>query len=201
MIMNIYLFLYATGKLFVPFITTINSGEEREKKLIEDACKGNLEAFEEVIKIYMKWAYTLAYRLSGEHFIAEEISQEAFIALYQNINRFRQESTLKTYLSRIILNLWRQHLRKRYREEKLTEMLKSKMKDGKNLMDEIENDNLKTKIDCAIDTLPPKQKIIFVLKHLEGLKISEIAEIVGCREGTVKAHLFKALINLRKQLK
>jgi RNA polymerase sigma-70 factor (ECF subfamily) len=149
----------------------------------------------------MEWAYTLAYRLSGEHFLAEEISQEAFIALYQSIGRFRQESTLKTYITRIILNLWRQHLRKRYREKRFTEVLQGKMKGGNNLMDKIEDDDLKARIDCAIATLPPKQKEIFILKHLEGLKISEVAEIVGCREGTVKAHLFKALMNLRKQLK
>jgi len=198
--MNIF-FLIITGKLWIPFIATINLEKEREKRLVEDACKGDLDAFEEVVRAYMEWAYTLAYRLSGEHFLAEEISQEAFIALYQSIGRFRQESTLKTYITRIILNLWRQHLRKRYREKRFTEVLQGKMKGGNNLMDKVENDDLKARIDCAIATLPPKQKEIFILKHLEGLKISEVAEIVGCREGTVKAHLFKALMNLRKQLK
>jgi len=199
--MNIYSFLIITGKLWIPIVATINLEKEREKRLVEDAGKGDLEAFEEVVRAYMRWAYTLAYRLSGEHFLAEEISQEAFVALYQNISRFRQESTLKTYLSKIIFNLWRQHLRKRYREKRFTEVLRGKMKGEDNLMDEIENDDLKAKIGCAIATLPPKQKEIFVLKHLEGFKISEVAEIVGCREGTVKAHLFKALMNLRKQLR
>jgi len=199
--MNIYGFLIIMSKLWIPFIATINLEKEREKKLIEDTCKGDLKAFEEVVRTSMRWAYNLAYRLSGEHFLAEEISQEAFIALYQNINKFKQKSTLKTYLSKIILNIWRQHLRKKYREKRFTEVLQGKMKDNKDLMDEIKNDDLKEKIECAIANLPSKQKEIFILKHLEGLKISEVAKIVGCREGTVKAHLFKALMNLRRQLK
>lgn len=199
--MNILCFLIIPGKLWLFLIATTNLEEEKGKKLLEDACKGDERAFEELVRTYMKWAYTLAYRLSGEHFLAEEISQDAFVALHQNIRSFRQESTLKTYLSKIILNLWRQYLRKKYREMKFTDTLKRRSggSNRDNLI-EVENDDLKEKINDAITTLPLKQKEIFILKHLEGLKISEVAKIIGCREGTVKAHLFKALVNLRKKL-
>ena len=172
-----------------------------EAELIALSRQGDSVAFENLIKIHMKWAYGLAYRLSGEHFLADEISQEAFVALYRSFGKFRGEARLKTYLTRIIINIWHQHLRGVYRQQNLNQALaRRQQRDESNLPRELKRDETREKIEEAIAKLPPAQKKIFILKHLEGMKIREVAEAVGCREGTVKAHLFKACRNLRKNL-
>lgn len=171
-----------------------------EAELIALSRQGDPVAFENLIKIHMKWAYGLAYRLSGEHFLADEISQETFVALYRSFGKFRGEARLKTYLTRIILNIWRQHLRGFYRLQDRNQLLARRQKDESSLPRELKRDETREKIEEAIAKLPPAQKKIFILKHLEGMKIREVAEAVGCREGTVKAHLFKACRNLRKNL-
>jgi RNA polymerase sigma-70 factor (ECF subfamily) len=180
----------------------IQKTEERaeEVELIALSRQGDPVAFENLVKIHMKWAYGLAYRLSGEHFLADEISQEAFVALYRSFGKFRGEARLKTYLTRIVINVWRQHLRGIYRQQNLNQALARRQKEESNLPRELKRDETREAIEEAVAKLPPAQKKIFILKHLEGLKISEVAAAVGCREGTVKAHLFKACRNLRKNL-
>ncbi|MCX5642427.1 MAG: RNA polymerase sigma factor [Candidatus Omnitrophica bacterium] len=181
----------------------IQKPDERawEADLIALARRGDPVAFENLVKIHMKWAYGLAYRLSGEHFLADEISQEAFFVLYRSFGKFRGESRLKTYLTRIIINIWRQHLRGVYRQQDRDQRLaRRQQRDENSLPRELKRDETREKIEEAIAKLPPAQKKIFILKHLEGMKIREVASATGCREGTVKAHLFKALRNLRKNL-
>ncbi len=180
----------------------IQKPDERagEAELIALSRQGDPVAFENIVKIHMKWAYGFAYRLSGEHFLADEISQEAFVALYRSFGKFRGEARLKTYLTRIIINIWRQYLRGVYRQQNLNQKLARRQKDESSLPGELKRDETREKIEEAVAKLPPAQKKIFILKHLEGLKIREVALAVGCREGTVKAHLFKALRNLRKNL-
>ena len=176
--------------------------EERaeEAGLIALSRRGDSAAFENLVRIHMKWAYGLAYRLSGEHFLADEISQEAFVALYRSFGKFRGDARLRTYLTRIIINVWQQHLRGVYRQQNRNQALACRQKDESNLPGELKRDETREKIEEAVAKLPPAQKKIFILKHLEGMKISEVAAAVGCREGTVKAHLFKACRNLRKNL-
>jgi RNA polymerase sigma-70 factor (ECF subfamily) len=171
-----------------------------EAELIALSRRGDPVAFERLVRIHMKWAYGLAYRLSGEHFLADEISQEAFFALYRSLGKFRGDVRLKTYLTRIIVNVWRQHLRGVYRQQNRDQALARRQKGESSLPGELKRDETREKIEEAVAKLPPAQKKIFILKHLEGLKIREVAAAVGCREGTVKAHLFKALRNLRKNL-
>ncbi len=173
----------------------------REDELVSLACKGDLKAFEELVCIHMKWAYYLAYRLSNDHYLADEISQEAFVALYRNINRFRRQASLRTYLYRIIVNSWRQHLRGVYRKERLNYALSRRVRSERDMFDEIKADETRGKINSAVAELPVRQRDVFILKHMQGLKISEVALMMGCPEGTVKANLFKAVNNLRNKLK
>lgn len=175
--------------------------EKTEEELVNLACRGDLPAFEELVRRYMRWAYSLAYSLSNDHYWADEISQEAFVALHRSIAGFRRKSSLKTYLYRIILNSWKQHLRKSYRKKRLSYALGRRVEKTRDIFDEMNADEIKGKINYAVAQLPPRQKEVFVLKHLQGLKIAEVASTIGCSEGTVKANLFKALNNLRNRLK
>lgn len=178
----------------------------------------DIEAFNELVNRYKKKVYYLAYNMVSNHSDAEDISQEAFVRVYKNIDHFKGKSSFQTWFYSIIINLCRSHLRHRYIVSKFSFHFKEKdeLSDEpeKTLETAIEdtywqsnpvkatiNQELNTAINKAVESLPKQQKEVFILKHWQGLKISEIADILKCAEGTVKANLFKGINNLRKKLK
>ncbi len=168
------------------------------------AATGQEEAktFESVIRLHMKWAYNFAYRLTQDHFLAEEISQESFIALYRGWKKFRGESTFRTYLGRIIINLWHRYLKRKKRQDSLRVVLQKNLPVEKETPEKAFYMTEKgLQLREAIERLPARQKEVFILRCVEGMKISEVARLLHCQEGTVKAHLFFALEHLKEYLK
>ena len=181
-----------------------------ERQLIK-ACKdGEDSAFEELVNRYKMKAYSLAYFLLGNVDDALDISQEAFIKIYRNINRFRGESSFGTWLHKITYNLCMDFLRSRKRmttlpyedeiqvsKEELA-MQSSKVSSPLGILLKRE---AKKRIWAAINKLPPKLKSVVVLREIQGLSYSEIAQVVGCSGGTVMSRLYHARKRLRKKLK
>jgi RNA polymerase sigma-70 factor (ECF subfamily) len=191
---------------------------------MEIVCKGNLlidkfkngstEAFEEIVRQYREKAYSLAYHFIGNREDAEDISQDAFVIVYKKASEFRGESSFQTWFYKIIVNLCRNHLRRRRWKKVIGLDSRENKMDEKMLIDEIsakadtcdvkyslENMELKQAIEDAIKMLPAQQKEVFIMKHFQEMKISEIAKCLQCAEGTVKSHLFRAVKNLQDMLK
>lgn len=166
-------------------------------------------AFNELIDRHKKMAFSLAYNMTGSIEDAEDISQEAFAIVYAQIAKFRGESSFKTWFYRIVLNLCRRYYRKNQLISIIPLHFLDKEREEKEIdikVDSTPESELSAKqigksIMTAITKLPIKQREVFVMKHLKGMKISEIAEILGCAEGTVKTHLFRAIQNLQERLK
>lgn len=188
-----------------------------DESLVKRCKEGDINAFNELVNKYKKQVYYLAYSMISNQSDAEDISQEAFVRVYKSIYKFKEKSSFKTWFYRIIINLCRSHLRHRYLVSKFSFHFKQKdeMQDEpeKTLDTSIEdtswqsspvkaaiNKELNTAINDAIKSLPEKQKETFILKHFQGLKISEVASILDTTEGGVKANLFKAIKNLRTYL-
>ncbi len=191
--------------------------EYSDNSLVERCKDGDIDAFDELVNKYKKQAYYFAYSMISNQSDAEDISQEAFVRVYKNIYKFKGKASFKTWFYRIIINLCRSHLRHRYLVAKFSFHFRQKdeMTDEpeKTLDTSIEdtswqsspvkaaiNKELNTAIENAVKSLPKKQKEIFVLKHFQGLKISEVADILDATEGGIKASLFKAIKNLRTYL-
>ena len=181
-----------------------------DEEIVKRLKAGDDDAFDELIERHKKMGFSLAYNMLGSVEDAEDISQEAFAIVYTEIGKFRQESSFKTWLYRIIINLCRRH----YRKNKLMSFipLYSHNKEGEDQEldikaagvtpeDEISNKELSSAIMKAVRRLPMKQRGVFVMKHIKGMKISEIAEILGSAEGTIKSHLFRAVNELQKKLR
>ena len=175
-----------------------------------DRCKAGEEtAFNELIERHKKMAFSLAYNMLGNIEDARDISQEAFAVVYLRIRDFRGESSFKTWFYRIIINLCRRH----YRKNNIASIIPLHFftKEGKeetidikteiNPETEMSTKQLNSAIMDAVKDLPMKQREVFVMKHLKGMKISEISEVLGCAEGTVKAHLFRAVQKLQERLR
>ncbi len=170
------------------------------------------EAFREVVSTYQRDLYRWAFRLTGNHHDAEDLSQEVFIKVHANLDTFRGEAGMKTWIYRIAVNTY---LNKR-RKKALTFM---KLQDNfdqllpaNGKMDErfhtgpesieaaTEASGLKDHVDQALQHLSKKEHLAFVLRHYNELSLKEVASAMDVAEGTVKSLLYRAVQKLRKKL-
>lgn len=184
-----------------------------EYRIIERAKNGDQDAFCELVEKYKQKAINIAFSFCRNHEDAKDVSQEAFIKAFKTIKNFRRESLFFTWFYRILMNLCRDHLRRKMKdktisitagindgtqyEESIFEIIASS---GPGPKEQLLNKELGEQLTEALNSLPERQKIVFTLKNIHGLKINEIAGIVECAEGTIKAHLFKATLNLQGKL-
>jgi RNA polymerase sigma-70 factor (ECF subfamily) len=181
-----------------------------ESELIIQIKEGNRMAFDILVSQYKEKAFALAFSIVGNVEDTKDITQEAFIRVYNGIGKFRQEASFSTWFYRTLVNLSKDYLRKtKYTEHPLSKRL---IKDGeKGVLFQIKdlkyspeglvlNRELNQMINLAISKLPQKQRLAFILKHLQGIKTDEIARILNCAQATVKVHLFRAVRNLQRDL-
>ena len=180
--------------------------------LIIQAQKGNQNAFEELVYRYDRSVLSITIKYANNEDDAKDLYQEVFIRVYRGLKNFRFQSDFSTWLFRITTNVCltyksrsKEHLRVSIDkdfddEENEFSTTKELVYDGSS-PEEISSDaDLGEMVNAAVESLSPKQKMTFVLKHYEGYKIREIAEMLNCKEGTVKKYLFDAIKNLRKKL-
>ena len=137
--------------------------------------------------------------VGGDHAAAEDVTQDAFVAAYRGLPRFRGEASLETWFYRILIRQAHSHRRWRRVREALSGPIRS---------DEAPDPNpagagdpaLRRRIGAALEALSSHQRDAFVLVHLEGFTVSETAAILGKAEGTIKSHLHRALSGLRRGL-
>ena len=180
--------------------------------LIIQAQKGNQNAFEELVYRYDRSVLSIALKYSNNEDDAKDLYQEVFIRVYRSIKGFRFQSEFSTWLFRITTNVCltyksksKEHLKVSIDkdfddEENEFSTTKELVYDGLSPEEISSGANLGEIVNAALESLSPKQRMTFVLKHYEGYKIREIAEMLNCKEGTVKKYLFDATKNLRKKL-
>jgi len=185
-----------------------------DKDLINEYLQGNSLAFEELVYRYDRFVLLTAIQFCGNEDDAKDIYQDVFIRVINGLNKFKFKSEFSTWLYRITVNvcLTQTKKQKKKREEYYTS---TNNEYDENILDEImiadteefspqtraENSDISEKVGEAINYLSPKERMCFILKHYSGYKIREIAEMMKCKEGTVKKYLFDGIRKLRKQLK
>jgi RNA polymerase sigma-70 factor (ECF subfamily) len=189
----------------------------KDEDLLIRAREQDKDALDELFNRYLDKAYAIAFNLcSGDHEQAQDITQEAFLKVLRNINRFKGESEFSTWLYRIIFNTYLDIRKQRLKWRHIFSfwrIKKDKGGSGKEVLEELPDKNmiknplnvLQTKyfdqeIQKALHLLPEKQRIIFQLKVKNEMSIKEIAKITGSAPGTVKSHLFRATRALQKTL-
>jgi len=180
--------------------------------LIIQAQKGDQNAFEALVYRYDRSVLSIALKYSNNEDDAKDLYQEVFIRVYRSIKGFRFQSEFSTWLFRITTNVCltyksrsKEHLKVSIDkdfddEENEFSTTKELVYDGLSPEEISSGADLGEIVNAAVESLSPKQKMTFVLKHYEGYKIREIAEMLNCKEGTVKKYLFDATKNLRKKL-
>jgi RNA polymerase sigma-70 factor, ECF subfamily len=179
-----------------------------DNELIIKAQKGDVLAFEELIYRYDKMVLRIARKYTGDNDDAKDIYQEVFIKVYKGLSNFQFKSEFSTWLFRIASNTCITFKRKYAKanhfslDDEKNESYLSTISDDSGLSpDELTlNSESSKKINEALNSLSPNQKMSFLLKHYEGYKIREIAEMMNCKEGTIKKYLFDAVRRLKLQL-
>ena len=172
-----------------------------EQLLVECVQRGEMPAFQELVEKYKQKVYYMALDMTGNHYDAEDLSQEVFMKVFLSIKNFRGDSKLSSWLYRIAMNTCIDKTRrKRLKLVELDEKVVEKPSPGENPQSAMEARSTQMQIDQALQKLPPRQRCIFVMRHYNELMLREIAEILKISEGTVKAQLFRAIRKLQKDL-
>lgn len=166
--------------------------KEIDREIIKKCQNGEKEYFEILYNHYKDYVYTLIYRMVGNTQEAEDIHQEVFLKIFQNIKNFKFKSSFTTYMFQTVSNLC---IDKVYRRKKI-------LKTGvNNLKTEIgEDKELKEEIEKALNQIEPKYRLCVILRDIEGFSYKEIADILKISEGTVKSRISRGRGKLRNIL-
>jgi len=182
-----------------------------ETILLEAARNGQERAFTQLVEAHSEKVIALAWRLAGRRDVAEELAQEAFLRLFRSLPTFRGESSIGTWLYRTVTHLAIDHLRREQLKRKLfffrgsdpdqPDPLDVAPDPGASPQDLLLAKETAQRMQQVINRLPPRQKAVFVLRHMEEMPLKEIALTLGLQEGTVKAHLHRAVSLLRQEFR
>ena len=177
-----------------------------DSDLVARAAAGDGAAFHALVERHRAMVYRLAYQFAGNHHDAEDIAQDVFIKVYRSLDRFRYDAQLTSWLYRIVMNACIDQKRRQspagwapFTEEAELQMANTPA-DGPGPEDQAYGGQLGEVLESEIARLPPGQRLVFTMRHHEGLKLSEIAGALGLAEGTVKRQLHAAVHRLRAAL-
>ena len=174
---------------------------EQEATIIKQVLEGDVNAFEGLVKEYEKNVYNLALRMTGDPEDAADMAQDAFIKAYNSLGSFRGDSKFSVWLYRIVSNLCLDFLRSRKRRP--TVSLSVENDEGEDMEFEIADESqspetlleqklTREAVRCGLDSLPPEQRQILLLREIQGLSYEEIAQVLELESGTVKSRIFRA---------
>lgn len=171
--------------------------------LVREAQKGNNKAFEELVRHYDRSVLGMALHLTASHQEAQDIYHDAFLRAYQHLPHFRFECSFYTWLYRIVTNVCLERLRKN-QSQKLDVGVKV-MPDGANeelvpQTTDLQEETRPDRIGKALSLLSSRERMVFELKHYQGLKLSTVATLLNTTEHTARSTLLRATQKLRVAL-
>ncbi|MCX6122568.1 MAG: RNA polymerase sigma factor [Ignavibacteriales bacterium] len=182
-----------------------NKPAESLEKLIEDAQKGNVTAFEKIVKYHQSYIYAIAFRFLCDEDDAEDVVQESFIRIWNHLNVFDPNMKFTTWMYKIVVNLCYDKAKSNKRRIKVfsrlnNNSLKEDCIDSTDMEQELMNKEIAVLIKSIADGLSEKQRMIFLLRDFQDLTIQEVVDITGMSESGIKTNLFFARQNIRKKL-
>lgn len=183
-----------------------------ETTLIRAAQRGDQDAFERLVRAYDQSVLRIAVNLLGSPDEARDVYQEAFLKVYRNLQQFRFDCSFHTWLYRIVTNICLDHLRRRKVRKEESTVIET----GEGLVDraaqleeegpaanperQLWNRQLSGRIHAALEQLTARERMVFELRHYEGLRLKAIGEILGTSEEAAKNCLFRATQKMRASL-
>jgi len=187
--------------------------EKDEKKLLKRVKSGDRRAFDEIIMLYMRRAYSVAFRFTNQDEDAYDMVQDAFMRTYSNIQGYNEDYPFSTWFFRILVNNCINFIKREKRRKFVFDSWRNsnnndfeKFENRKEVFSENpEDEYLKEErfrhLWSGINKLPEKQRDAIILYDLEGFTQQEVAEILGCPVGSVMSRIYYGRQKLKKHLK
>ncbi len=163
-------------------------------------------AFEQLVREYQGLCWRVVDRMVRHPEDTRELCQEAFLRIHQTLHQYRGESALKSWVAQVAYSIAKRHLERR----RIPLVENTVSDDGTALIDRVgdgidlealtSEQDINAHLHAAIDALPPLQRTLLTLYHLEEISITEIAILTELAEGTIKSHLFRSRKRLRELL-
>ncbi|CEK29838.1 sigma-70 family RNA polymerase sigma factor [[Clostridium] sordellii] len=176
---------------------------QSDEKLIKELIKGNESAMEILVKRYYDLVYSFIYRNTSDYNTAYDITQDVFIKMMKNIDKYQIENgKFKSWLLKIAVNTTKDYFRSKIYKQIIQsyDIDNHEIEDKANVVDILSKKEEAIKIKEAIKNLPKLQREAVILKYYNDLKIKEISNITGENENTIKSRLFNGVKNLKKLL-
>lgn len=181
------------------------AASDGDRRLVADVLAGRAGAFEQLVRDYQGLCWHVVQRMVRHPEDTRELCQEAFLRVHRSLHQYRFDAPLKSWIAQVAWSIARRHL-----ERKRIPLVDAVDDEGASLLDNIgdgrdlegtaADDQVQAKLHAAIERLPPLQRTILTLYHLDEMPIGEIAGITGLAEGTIKSHLFRSRKRLREWL-
>lgn len=179
-----------------------------DEELVEKVKKGDADVYEKIIQKYQSKVFGLIYNMTKNQNEIEDLAQEVFIKIYKNLGKFKGESSLYTWIYKIIVNLCLDEMKKRknviYLDEKIEvddgEVNRELPSEDKSQEELYEEKELQEKLHNCINKLPEKQRVMIVLRDIKGFSYEEISKITDVKLGTVKSQINRARLKLKELL-
>lgn len=188
---------------------TRDDERRHSEQLVRSVLAGDDKAFNELVQLHQRFVFNLCYRLLGDHDEANDCAQDVFVAVFRSLGSFRFESAFRTWLYRVAVNTCKNRMRsleyrvrsRRIRMDADNESRIREIRDKRpSPAGELKRKELARLIQAAINRLPADQKLVVVLRDMEGRTYDEIVEITGFKLGTLKSKLSRARLRLRQAL-
>ena len=189
-----------------------NPARNAERRLVEAAQRGDQAAFSELVRLHDRRVLRIALRMLSSPEDAQDAYQEAFIKVFRKLHTFRFQCKFHTWLYRITTNVCLDHLRRR-KSRKEFGVFEDDERAGRSPLQRatdgrpgsspeqmLGSNEISQRIHRAMDRLTERERMVFVLRHYEGMRLRPIGEACGMTEDSAKQCLFRATRKLRKEL-
>jgi RNA polymerase sigma-70 factor (ECF subfamily) len=169
-----------------------------DRALVEAFQGGSREAFDLIVERHRRTVYQLCFRFVGNHEDAADLAQDVFVRAFRGLSRFKGESSIRTWLYRVSVNVSLNSVTSRRPVTEPIDAVEPADAQAVSPLDAVERGEQTARVRQAIRRLPPKQRATLVLRVYQDLSYEEISKVLGGSVGSVKANFFHALGNLRR---
>ena len=186
--------------------------KELEERLVKELKEGKIEAFDEIVSLFQRKIYSLSFNLTRNQMDAQDVTQEVLLTIFKKVDTFLGKSAFSSWVYRITINASYMKLRSRKKDQfvSMDDVLPSFNGSGfqqERIQDWTERtdasmyaNETKETIEKAVEQLPEKEKVVFLLRDVDGLSTEKVGEILELSVPAVKSRLHRARLFLRKKL-